>query len=112
MTLFLFSLAAFPGTAGFIGRFYLFESAVASGLIGLAGVGALLSVALFAAVLRLPVVMYMRDPAGDPPAPVDTFAGLTLGVCSAGVLWLGWFPDQGSLRMIETVRMAAAALVP
>ena len=112
MTLFLLSLAAFPGTGGFVGRFQLFESALGSGLIGLVGVGALLSVALLGAYLRLPMIMYMREPAGAPPARVDTFAGLALAACAAAVLWLGWFPDQAGLDVTGMVRVAVGSLVP
>ena len=112
LTLFLLSLAAFPGTGGFVGRFQLFESALGSGLIGLVGVGALLSVALFGAYLRLPMIMYMREPVGGPPARVDTFAGLALVACAAAVLWLGWFPDLPGLDVARVVRVAAASLVP
>ncbi len=45
MTIFLFSLAGMPPTAGFIGKFYLFSGAIQKGYIWLAVIGVLNSAA-------------------------------------------------------------------
>ena len=39
MTIFMLSLAGFPSTIGFLGKFYIFTSAIESGQILLAGLG-------------------------------------------------------------------------
>lgn len=62
MSLFLFSLAGMPPTAGFIGKFYLFSGAVKAGYIWLAIIGVLNSAASVYYYLRVMVFMYMKDP--------------------------------------------------
>ena len=62
MTIFLFSLAGMPPTAGFIGKFYLFSGAVQKGYIWLAVIGVLNSAASVYYYLRVMVYMYMKDP--------------------------------------------------
>jgi NADH-quinone oxidoreductase subunit N len=62
MSIFLFSLAGMPPTAGFIGKFYLFSGAVQKGYIWLAIIGVLNSAASVYYYLRVMVYMYMKDP--------------------------------------------------
>jgi NADH-quinone oxidoreductase subunit N len=64
-TVFLFSLAGMPPTAGFIGKFYLFSAAIKSGYTGLAIIGVLNSAASVYYYLRVMVFMYMKDPTED-----------------------------------------------
>ena len=44
--------------------------------------------------------------------PVDTFAGIALAACAAGVLWLGLFPDHGAVGALDLIETAATALGP
>jgi len=62
MTLFLFSLAGMPPTAGFVGKFYLFSGAIKAGYVWLAIIGVLNSAASVYYYLRVMVYMYMKDP--------------------------------------------------
>jgi len=62
MSIFLFSLAGMPPTAGFIGKFYLFSGAIQNGYIWLAVIGVLNSAASVYYYLRVMVYMYMKDP--------------------------------------------------
>lgn len=62
MTIFLFSLAGMPPTAGFIGKFYLFSGAVQKGYLWLAVIGVLNSAASVYYYLRVMVYMYMKEP--------------------------------------------------
>jgi NADH-quinone oxidoreductase subunit N len=61
MTIFLFSLAGMPPTAGFIGKFYLFSGAIQKGYIWLAVIGVLNSAASVYYYLRVMVFMYMKE---------------------------------------------------
>ncbi|MEI7818177.1 MAG: NADH-quinone oxidoreductase subunit N [Desulfuromonadales bacterium] len=65
MTIFLFSLAGMPPTAGFIGKFYLFSGAIQKGYIWLAVIGVLNSAASVYYYLRVMVYMYMKEPTED-----------------------------------------------
>lgn len=62
MSIFLFSLAGMPPTAGFVGKFYLFSAAIKSGYVWLAIIGVLNSAASVYYYLRVMVYMYMKDP--------------------------------------------------
>lgn len=61
MSIFLFSLAGMPPTAGFIGKFYLFSGAIQKGYVWLAIIGVLNSAASVYYYLRVMVYMYMKD---------------------------------------------------
>ena len=78
LTLFALSLAAVPGTAGFMARFQLLRAAIDAELVLLVLVGAVSSLVTLYAQLRLPAAMYMRESGEDVPGEVDTFAGLAL----------------------------------
>jgi NADH-quinone oxidoreductase subunit N len=98
-SVFLFSLAGIPPTAGFIGKFYLFSAAIKSGYVGLAIIGVLNSAASVYYYLRVMVFMYMKDPteefdwAGATPSIalcllVSVGATLVLGIVPGLVLQL------------------------
>ncbi len=63
----MLSLTGIPPLAGFAGKYFLFESAVQSGLVWLAIIGALTSVVSAGYYLRVVVVMFMREPSADTP---------------------------------------------
>ena len=66
LTVFLVSLTGMPITAGFVGKFYLFNAAVSVGCgVALAVVGVLMSVVSAYYYLRVVVAMYMREPEGE-----------------------------------------------
>lgn len=94
MTIFLFSLAGMPPTAGFIGKFYLFSGAIQEGYIWLAVIGVLNSAASVYYYLRIMVYMYMKEPTEDfgwikLTAPV----ALALVIAVAGSLIPGIVPS-------------------
>lgn len=64
----MFSMAGIPPLAGFFGKFYVFMSAVESGLITLAIIGVLTSVIGAFYYLRIIKIMYFGE-------PVDAFDG-------------------------------------
>jgi NADH-quinone oxidoreductase subunit N len=84
MTVFLFSLAGIPPTAGFIGKFYLFSAAIKSGYLGLAIIGVLNSAASCYYYLRVMVYMYMKESSED-----YAWAGMTPAVALCLVISVG-----------------------
>jgi NADH-quinone oxidoreductase subunit N len=106
MALFMFSLAGIPPTAGFAGKFYIFQGAVERGYVGLAVLGVLNSVISVYYYLRVVVWMYMTpDPGGeDPVLPAAWPLALALAVTAIGVLGLGCYPGP----LYELARRAIA----
>ena len=94
MTLFLFSLAGMPPTAGFVGKFYLFSGAIQKGYIWLAVIGVLNSAASVYYYLRIMVYMYMKE-ATEEFEWVHVTAPVTLAliIAVAGSLIPGIFPS-------------------
>ena len=65
MALFMISLGGIPPTAGFMGKVYVFSTALRAGLVPLVIVGVLNSVVSVFYYLRVTVAMYMsEEPAG------------------------------------------------
>jgi len=62
MSVFMFSLAGIPPLAGFVGKFYIFSSAIKEGYIWLTIIGVLNSLISVYYYLRVTVLMYMREP--------------------------------------------------
>jgi len=102
MTLFMLSLAGIPGTAGFIAKFNIFFAAVHSEMIWLSIVVVLTSVVSVFYYLRIPVLMYMREPSEEAPRmEIASGEALALCFCAAAVLFLGVFPNEGSIWIID-----------
>jgi NADH-quinone oxidoreductase subunit N len=109
LTVFLVSLTGIPVTAGFVGKFYLFNAAVAAGWVWLAIAGVLMSVVSAYYYLRVVVAMYMRDPVGeDAWAPVAPASAFAITVCAGLALLLGVWPAP----LLAAARSAARALLP
>lgn len=94
MTLMLLALAGFPPTAGFVGKFYIFRSAVESGQIWLVIIGAINTAISAFYYLRVVVAMYMREPEAEldfHPYPGLLIVALTLA--AIGVVLIGILPS-------------------
>ncbi len=94
MTIMLLSLAGFPPTAGFVGKFYVFKSAVQAGHIWLVIVGAINTAISAFYYLRVVVTMYMREPEEElsfTAYPSTLVVGLVLA--AIGVLLIGILPS-------------------
>jgi NADH-quinone oxidoreductase subunit N len=106
MTLFLVALAGIPPTAGFFAKFNLFMAAVAAGEVPLAIIGVLMSVVSVYYYLRIPVVMYMQEPGKEAPRmEIASGEALVLFVCAFAVLFLGIFPNEGSLPIVGSLQV-------
>jgi NADH-quinone oxidoreductase subunit N len=90
MTVFLFSLAGIPPTAGFFAKLYLFQEGIGQGLIGLVLVGVLNSVISLYYYMRPVVAMYRMGEAKD-AAPSTPLAVTTSGEAVAGASLLSSF---------------------
>jgi NADH-quinone oxidoreductase subunit N len=105
MTLFMVSLAGIPGTAGFMGKIAIFSAAVGAGFVPLAILGVLTTVVSVYYYLRIPVLMYMREPAEEGPRmQLSTGEGFVLVVCAFAVLYLGITPN-GSIWLLGDVHV-------
>jgi len=97
MMVFMVSLAGIPPTAGFIGKFYVFMSAVQAGLTWLAVLALVFAAISAYFYLRLVMVMYMREPGAVTalsPRFVSSPALSIVLVCAiAGVVFFGFYPD-------------------
>jgi NADH-quinone oxidoreductase subunit N len=104
LSLFLLSLLGLPITAGFLGKFYVFNAALESNLIWLAILLALNSVIGAYYYLRVIVAMYMREPATEIIAePVPWTLSAVLWIAAAGTVFAGLFPA----RIIDFAAKAA-----
>lgn len=98
MTVFLLSLAGFPITAGFLGKFYLFTSAIKQGFAILVVISLLNAVLSAYYYLKVVVAMYMRPVSGDQleqPAPlVNGWIYTVIWITAIGTIWLGVIPGS------------------
>jgi len=62
MLIFMFALAGIPPTAGYIGKFVLFSSAIYSGLVWLAVLAILNSALSLVYYLKIISYMYLKEP--------------------------------------------------
>jgi NADH-quinone oxidoreductase subunit N len=94
MTVFMLSLAGFPPTAGFAGKFYLFSAAIDAGYVGLAVIGVLNSLISVYYYLGVLVQMYMVDGTRviDPPTSRPCLLATILLAVAATVL-IGVLPS-------------------
>jgi len=98
-SVFLFSLAGFPPTGGFLAKFFVFATAVDRGLVGLVVVALLASLISVYYYLRVIVVMYMKPLEAVRAERSGPEAGhpalyLVLFLCFYAVLQLGVMPGN------------------
>lgn len=116
LALCLFSLAGIPATAGFIGKFFVFKSAIEEGDRAAGGGRLFYALALFGVVnsvvsigyyLRVIYTLYMKDSVEvDGAPPLSASDGLALAVCGASILAIGIFPASiwnAAQRAAETL---------
>ncbi len=110
MSIFLFSLAGIPPTAGFFGKFYLFKTAVDQGLVTLVIVAVINSAISAYYYLRIMVSMYMESSETSSPTPRSSIAiTAVMIVCILFVFVIGLFP---ATFLNETARSAAGIFLP
>jgi NADH-quinone oxidoreductase subunit N len=119
MSLFMLALAGIPPTVGFFAKFTIFVAAVDAGQVPLAVIGVLMSVVSVYYYLRIPVLMYMREPGDETPrGALSSGEIIVLAVCAVAVLFLGVFPNAGvfwpldGLHVMDWARESAAQILP
>jgi NADH-quinone oxidoreductase subunit N len=94
MLIFMFSLTGIPPMAGFVGKFYIFKSAVQAGLVWLAVVGVLFSAISAYFYLRIIMIMYMNEPKGRFELTTSPSLALALAISVTAVIVIGVYPTN------------------
>jgi NADH-quinone oxidoreductase subunit N len=112
-SLFLLSLLGLPATAGFLGKFFAFQSALdahsvyGSAIIWLVVIAAINSVIGAYYYLRVIIAMYFAEPSQDyTPSSVAPALSFAIFVAAAGTLYLGLLPA----RILDLAKAAADSL--
>ena len=93
MTVFMFSLAGFPPTVGFIGKFFLFSAAVANGYTWVVVIAVLMSVVSVYYYFRVVVHLWTRPAVEGIRHRVPVGAIVTLAISAVLALLLGILPS-------------------
>jgi NADH-quinone oxidoreductase subunit N len=94
LSIFMFSLAGIPPTAGFISKFYIFKVALEAGNTTVAIIGIFTSIVSVYYYLRVVYYLYMKE--GDetvPATPAGVFATSALAISIIGILVIGILPS-------------------
>ena len=94
MLIFMFSLTGIPPTAGFIGKFYIFKSAVQAGMIWLAVAGVVFSAISAYFYLRVIMLMYMHEPKAEFKLLQSPSLALALAITVTAVIVIGVYPSD------------------
>ena len=94
MLVFMFSLTGIPPMAGFMGKFYLFMSAVNAGYTWLVIVAVLFSAISAYFYLRIVMLMYMKEPKEVVQLNTSPGIGLALAVTVSAVILIGILPSK------------------
>ena len=109
MAFFMLSLTGIPLTAGFMGKWLVFQSTMQSGLIWLAIIGVLTSVVSAYYYVRIIVNMFLRDGEGDSAPGLTPNLVWGIYIAFAGTVVLGVLPFLVT-NLVNPV--AIAAFVP
>jgi NADH-quinone oxidoreductase subunit N len=108
LTVFMVSLGGIPPTAGFLGKVYVFGTALKAGLLPLVIVGVLNSVVSVYYYLRVTVAVYMQEPQGEPTGISWATPGIVaLALTLALTLWWG---VQGGALLVQAQRAVLGLL--
>ncbi|MCX5717693.1 MAG: NADH-quinone oxidoreductase subunit N [Nitrospirae bacterium] len=103
MLVFMFSLTGIPPTAGFMGKFYIFMSAISAGYTWLAVIAVIFSAISAYFYLRIVMYMYMKEPKAAVQLSVSPGIALALTITVIAVLVIGVLPS----KVINVARIAA-----
>jgi NADH-quinone oxidoreductase subunit N len=104
MLIFMFSLTGIPPTAGFMGKFYIFMSAINAGYTWLVIIAVIFSAISAYFYLRIVMYMYMKEPKETVQLSTSPGLGLALAITVAAVLIIGILPSA----VVNFARIAVA----
>jgi len=107
MLIFLLSLGGIPFVAGFWAKVFLFLAAWKAGMAVLVVLGASLSVVALFYYMTLGRSIYIAEAKTVEPVEVGRATAWAIGICLAGVLLLGVFPNL----LVEATQAAATQLI-
>ena len=87
------SLAGLPFTAGFLGKFYIFNAAIAHHQTTLIVVGVITVACGFYYYFKVVRAMYWEAPNGDLPVPVSGLSRVTMTAMIAAIVFFGIYPQ-------------------
>lgn len=104
MLVFMFSLTGIPPTAGFMGKFYVFMSAINAGYTWVVIIAVIFSAISAYFYLRVVMYMYMKEPKETVQLSATPALGLALTITVIAVLAIGIIPSA----VINFARSAVA----
>lgn len=93
MLVFMFSLTGIPPTAGFMGKFYVFMSAINAGYTWVVIIAVMFSAISAYFYLRVVMYMYMKEPKETVQLSTSPAIGLALAITVIAVLAIGILPS-------------------
>ncbi len=103
--IFALSLIGIPPSAGFVGKLYLFNSAIQGGFYWLAIIGILNSVVSLYYYFRVVQVMYMDEPNAGTVLSFSPTLKVALGITAFLTLFLGLYPEPIIKAAIDSVQI-------
>lgn len=94
MVVFMFSLTGIPPTAGFMGKFYLFKSAIDAGYTWLVIIAVIFSAISAYFYLRVVMLMCMKEPKQKVELSTSPTMSLAMAITLFGVIAIGVFPSS------------------
>ncbi len=110
MTIAIASLAGIPLTAGFLGEFLVFKTAVATGHWVLIGIGIVAVAAGFYYYLKVIAAMYWNEPTDATPIEIAPLTRLAITALGVLIIVLGIFPAPILTQLHEPARQTLAEL--
>ena len=92
LAMFMFSLTGIPPFAGFVGKYYLFASAVNANMTWLAILGVMTSLFSTYYYLRIIVYMYFKETTNTEEIILPKLTYATVIACGIGIVLFGIFP--------------------
>jgi NADH-quinone oxidoreductase subunit N len=86
------SLAGLPFTAGFLGKFYIFNAAIAHHQTTLIVVGVITVACGFYYYFKVVRAMYWEAPSGDTTVPISGLSRITMTAMIAAIVFFGIYP--------------------
>jgi NADH-quinone oxidoreductase subunit N len=110
MAMAMVSLAGIPPLAGFAGKLFLLESVVEHAAVNpayyklaiVAVAGVVISLAYYLGVVR--AIYWPKDSPDVSPVKISPIMRISLGVCMAGMLYIGLFPNAAIQAATEAVK--------